>query len=262
MSWHCVPVSAGWSSDCTSPSPEQIQSYLSSKIPLHARCSRPDGPECLSGTMCAPSTPRPGPDELTLSPPDSLASPGPTQASAKAPRINAGSGPGSHTSFARYHPDTSCWKTSSDLLPVEDWPSFVGRWPRWGMIVRGECLIAPPWEPVTAAKECLFSGIWPTPLATDFSGAWKQASGSLHLTGQARVWHLTGKSLCHYSLLDQEQIGIVSRVRGGRLSPLFVEWLMGFPRRWSLPDATVSGHWATQCRHLLQQWLGESSRVA
>lgn len=51
MSWHCVPESAGWSSDCTSPSPEQIQSYLSSKTNSAAACSLRAGQASRSGTM-------------------------------------------------------------------------------------------------------------------------------------------------------------------------------------------------------------------
>lgn len=214
MSWHCVPASAGWSSDCTSPSPEQIQSYLSSKTPGAEGYSPPVGQACPSGMTSSVLTRSPGADKSTCSPQDSPASPGRSRASVKAPLTSVGSGPRLRQSFALWDRGGSCWKTSQLSLLEEDCPSSQLTWPRWGSLRSGECFPAPPWVPAIAGSGslcwptpkasncdkggrprandrgdlCASAQGWRTPTANDSKGSAVYANGELKLTGQARDW--------------------------------------------------------------------------
>ena len=162
MSWVYVPASAGWSSDCTSPSLEQIQSFLSSKISSADPFFSDAGQAPLFGTTSSPLTGDHGDASSMCSRGDSPVSPGRSPESGKALRTNAGSSPKSARSFARWNPSSSSWRTFQLSLMEEDLPLFSGRWPSSGMMRSGECSAANNWEPLTSASE--FSS-WPTPKA-------------------------------------------------------------------------------------------------
>lgn len=53
-------------------------------------------------------------------------------------------------SFARFDPVSSSWKIPHFLFQ-EGWDEYSETWPRWGMMVRGECFQLPPWERGTGA---------------------------------------------------------------------------------------------------------------
>ena len=53
-------------------------------------------------------------------------------------------------SFAKYDPVSCLWKIPHFLFQ-EDWDTYSATWPRWGMMVRGECYPLPPWERDTGA---------------------------------------------------------------------------------------------------------------
>jgi hypothetical protein len=156
----------------------------------------------------------------TLSP--SISSAGATPASPSATRervraslIRATSGQRLPGAFATYAPDSSCWKTSQGTLP---WASgtYSGTWPRSGMMRGGTVSRLPPSAPRTYATACsLWRGdLLPTPVAQDAKnatlppsqGKWDSVPGYLIRSGHS-----------------------------GRLSPRFVEWMMGYPLGWTAP---------------------------
>ena len=67
-------------------------------------------------------------------------------------------------SFAKYDPVSCLWKIPHFLFQ-EDWATFSQTWPRWGMMVHGECYQLPPWvqdTDATAFGELSDDGIEPT----------------------------------------------------------------------------------------------------
>lgn len=82
-------------------------------------------------------------------------------------------------SFAKFDPVSYSWRIPLFLFAGE-LSRYSGKWPRWGMMVRGECYPLPTWEAVinaTAFGERSADGIeeppaaesapWPTPRAND-----------------------------------------------------------------------------------------------
>jgi len=166
MSWVYVPASADWSSDCTSPSRVQIQSYLSSRTNSVSLCSNDDGQESQSGPMFLPLTDAPGAASSMSSLQDSPASRGRLQATKRGRKTRDGSGRESWTIFATLDPHSSSWRTSqASLFPELD--TFSRTWPRWGMMQSGACSPASNWAPVTFESE---SSSWPTPVACSSGG--------------------------------------------------------------------------------------------
>jgi DNA (cytosine-5)-methyltransferase 1 len=53
-------------------------------------------------------------------------------------------------SFAKFYPDTYSWKIPHFLFQG-DWNTYSQTWPRYGMMVRGECYQLPPWARDTGA---------------------------------------------------------------------------------------------------------------
>lgn len=90
---------------------------------------------------------------------------------------------------------------------------------------------------------------WPTPTARD----WK--SGKSNITANARP---LSEVVERCGPQAPTPSGATSMQRSGRLNSRFVEWLMGFPADWSRNENSDLWRWATLCRHLLPQWLGES----
>ena len=66
-------------------------------------------------------------------------------------------------SFARYSQDLSSWKTHQFSL-LGDLEGFSETWPRWGLMLGGECFQQRMLEHDTSANA---SGFWPTPCKTD-----------------------------------------------------------------------------------------------
>ena len=83
-------------------------------------------------------------------------------------------------SFAKFDPATYSWKIPRFLFQG-DWATFSPTWPRYGMMVRGECYPLQPWVAdtgVTAFGELSGDGIedgavsapWPTPTCAGLDG--------------------------------------------------------------------------------------------
>lgn len=95
------------------------------------------------------------------------------------------SGPTLRAPLAYYDPDSSCWKTSQGMWPL-DWPTLSESCPTSGMTRRGLLFALPTPAPRTYAPDC--SSLLPTPEAKlsdsgpDYARATRQGSGGDDLT--------------------------------------------------------------------------------
>lgn len=115
-------------------------------------------------------------------------------------------------SLAWFDQSESSWKTYQQSL-VSDWEPYSETWPRWGMTVDGVAyghLMSERNITETVGSH------WPTPTTRD----WKDSS--------PKEWQMENSK----GLLGREiHKGIPNT--GGVLSPMWVEWLMGFPVGWT-----------------------------
>jgi hypothetical protein len=131
----------------------------------------------------------------------------------------AGSGVKWHGSFAKYDRDSSSWKTAQCSL-LGDSDEFSETWPRWGLMLDGECWEDTTSEPPTVENE---SGFLPTP----------RASVGTHGICWARA--KTGE---HRSQLE-DFLGWLSLNHGGQVvsgrtvNSDFQDWLMAWPTQWT-----------------------------
>ena len=107
--------------------------------------------------------------------------------------------------LARYDPSTSLWRTAQCSL-LEDLEQCLETWPRWGSMRNGECYPQPMLAQITSEIE---SGWWPTPTAHDAKDSGTAPSEGLR------------KSPC------------LAFKAGGKLNPMWVEWLIGWPLGWT-----------------------------
>lgn len=79
-------------------------------------------------------------------------------------------------SFAKYDHSSSSWRTRQCSL-IEGLDEFSETWPRWGLMLDGECLDLTTWAPTTAAKGV---GSWPTPChgSSRWGGTFQEVGGS------------------------------------------------------------------------------------
>ena len=155
-------------------------------------------------------------------------------------------------SFARWSPDSSSWKTRQCSL-IEGLGLFSETWPRWGSMRSGVC-----WERTTSehhTKE-IGSGSWPTP-TKEF---WGRGEGSIkqmrtlvdnQVLTREEAEQMTGGSLTPHRMQawptptkhNAKECASPSEYKrntptladqvGGHLSPMWVEWLMGWPMGWT-----------------------------
>jgi hypothetical protein len=139
-------------------------------------------------------------------------------------------------SFAKFAPDSSTWKTAQCSL-LEGSDEFSQIWPRWGLMADGECYQQKEVAPIIDASEF---GLWPTPTASD-TGARKKryAQGGMPLSLAARTYPtptandaIKRGDLRHY---PQYLVGAAQLLDSDAspLNPDWVEWLMGWPFRWT-----------------------------
>jgi hypothetical protein len=102
----------------------------------------------------------------------------------------------SPVSFASFDPITSSWRTSQVCL-LEEWAKFSETWPQAGSMRSGTCYRLPPSAPRTYERA---SGFWPTPVASERKRMSPYSRG-----GHSLMFAL-----------------------GGRPSPEFLDWMMGF----------------------------------
>jgi hypothetical protein len=172
-----------------------------------------------------------------------------------------------HASFAKYDPDLSLWKTPQCSL-LGDLEEFSETWPQWGLMRNGEC-----WEQRTLAQTIrgTESGLWPTPRALEIDESYEgyidrmKRSGNPKNVGKTRPQNLTmavkmlPTPTCHnskegaYPAELTRNTPTLATHAGGKLNPMWVEWLMGWPLGWTdLKPLEMDKS------HCVQQQLGES----
>jgi hypothetical protein len=124
-------------------------------------------------------------------------------------------------SFAKYDPDTSSWRTSQPLL-TGDLERFSGTWPGSGMMRNGRVYRRASSVPRSADGGY---SLLPTPTA-------KMEARNATSSRQPGSAHHGGTTLTDWIWLNEGR---------GLPSPTFVEWIMGYPERW-----TDLGRLATQ----------------
>jgi hypothetical protein len=110
----------------------------------------------------------------------------------------------------------SFWKTWQPLGPAakNEWSK---NWPRSGMTVAGTCYPLTTWERRTSETDG--SSLLPTPSASSYGTNKGGAAGRV------------GK--------ERPSLQTMAKRAGGKLDPRFVEWMMGYPKTW-----TVCEPWA------------------
>ncbi len=281
MSWHYLQgqEAAFWEGNCLDGAPSALLRLIPTpaKSCLHDR--RTDVlADSRSGMTCGPLTENHGKAESISSAEDSLARTSAQLAKGpESPELDPVCGPKWHALSVRFDLVSCSWKTARSLFPEDlPWSSVI--LPRWGMMRAGEC-----WERNT--PELPISGIgfgsWPTPVA-DGDRTTNYAQGGTSLGWAVRnvptptvhgnynrkgASKTSGNGLatwvkqvltptCH----DRKGKSGAKRgkgatggpcltmVVGGTLSPMWVEWLMGWPIGWT--DCAVLE--TDKC----QQWLG------
>jgi len=152
-----------------------------------------------------------------------------------------------HGSFTKYDPSTSLWKTHQCSL-LGDLESFLETWPQWGLMRSGECWERQTLEQTTKGTE---SGLWPTPVASDITmrkskykqggtplsyavRMWPTPDANCGMRGTQANWMPTRPSgqPAQYTI-NQAVRDADPQITGGKLNPMWVEWLMGWPLGWT-----------------------------
>jgi hypothetical protein len=130
------------------------------------------------------------------------------QTGPESPDLKADYGERWRASFAKLAPDMSSWKIAQ-LSLFEDWEEFSQIWPRWGLMLDGECFPQPMLEHDTSVSGYGFSEIVGTPIRTPRSRSKDFGEG---------------RAPNPYELCKQD---------GGLPKPEWVENLMGWPIGWT-----------------------------
>jgi hypothetical protein len=124
-------------------------------------------------------------------------------------------------SFTRYSPDSCSWKTHQFSL-LEGLEEFLGTWPQWGLMRGGECWEQQTLEQTIRGTESGFVGqTFPTPDASC-----GQRGTQPHWTPKRKSGHQAQYTI-NQAVRDLEQSS------GGKLNPVWLEWVMGWPMHWT-----------------------------
>ena len=172
--------------------------------------------------------------------------------------------------LARYDQDTHSLRTVQCSL-IEDSEQSLQTWPNWGLMRNGECWEQPILEQTTKGTEfgSLPNGVdffhtpnttgldggsnsrkalkkrlenWPTPTAhnakeTNAPSEYKRDTPSLTATIHNRMWGTPKSQDSRHALRDRGKGNLGEQVsglhNGGKLNPLWTEWLMGWPIGWT-----------------------------
>ena len=188
--------------------------------------------------------------DLTLYVADTLASPFQQQANETAQTTHDTYGLGSERPLANYDQNTQSWKMYEATL-LSDFPPFLETWPASGMTRNGKLFPLPQSAHHIEETELLS---WPTPRVTgsgeDISIVQERFKNGLkyksRLEEAVALWPtMTANgmgSTGHRELLSKrvssgditpDEKRQMSAGNGGRLNPMWVEWLMGFPLGWT-----------------------------
>jgi hypothetical protein len=152
-----------------------------------------------------------------------------------------------HGSFTKYDPDSCSWRTHQCSL-LEDLESFSETWPRWGLMQDGECWEQSMLVPRTSVTASGFvpnnEDFFHTPNCTGMDGG---SNSRRALKRRKEMWttpvasdHAARRPTANWAGTDlPSQVWVESGGRENpnlppaRLSPNWVEWLMGWPIGWT-----------------------------
>ena len=167
-----------------------------------------------------------------------------------------------HGLLARFDPDSHLWRTVQCSL-LEDLNESLQTLPQWGMTVGGELYLLPTLVQSTNEKE---SGLSLVPTPTSSTGGANHNSpttlagkrytmnlaGFVQLNPIRQMWGTPKEQDSRHALWDRGKSNLGEQVsglhNGGKLSPLWTEWLMGWPIGWTdlKPLGTDKSHCAPQ----------------
>jgi len=167
-----------------------------------------------------------------------------------------------HGLLARFDQDSHLWRTVQCSL-LEDLNESLQTLPQWGMTVGGELYLLPTLVQTIDENEF---GLWLTPTATNISGRsqesmeyrikWRESSGrktvppgnlaeQVMMSGEIpcvdmkkpTMWGTPKAQDSRHALRDRGKGNLGEQVsglhNGGKLNPLWTEWLMGWPIGWT-----------------------------
>jgi hypothetical protein len=177
-------------------------------------------------------------------------------------------------SFVKYDPNLHLWRTHQCSL-LGDLEQFSKTWPQWGLMRDGEC-----WEQQTLAQTISATAFglllnpmenqspppprWTTPTAhmsKESNSPSEHRRNTPTLTAQVNWPTPRTAGMCggtgSWDLLKKnttiEEARAMGAGNGGKLNPMWVEWLMGWPVGWTdLKPLEMDKS------HCVQQPLGES----
>jgi hypothetical protein len=139
--------------------------------------------------------------------------------------------------------------------------------PRWGMMLNGECYPQPKLGQTISENVCGSSQKWPTPDANcgqrgsqpNWTPTRKSGHPAQYTINQAVRDSLFPTPTCHkskegaYPAEYKRKTPSLATHAGGKLNPMWVEWLMGWPLGW-----TDLKPLETDKSHCVQQLLGQN----
>jgi hypothetical protein len=150
-------------------------------------------------------------------------------------------------SFTKYDPDLRLWKTHQCSL-LGDLELFSETWPQWGLMRDGECWEQRTLEQTTRGIESgLSEQTWPTPdancgkrgsqpnwMPTRKSG--QHAQYTINQAVRDRMFPTPtahNAKECNSPSEKNRNTPTLATHAGGKLNPMWVEWLMGWPLGWT-----------------------------
>jgi len=137
-------------------------------------------------------------------------------------------------SLAKLDLDTLLWKIPQCSL-LEDLEQSLEIWPKWGSMRNGECFPQPMLERTTKESEFGFvpnnETFFHTPCTTGIDGG---SNSRKALKKRKAEWPtpLSSEHKGNQKIRENRQNGLTALV-GGRLNPMWVEWLMGWHLGWT-----------------------------
>jgi len=189
--------------------------------------------------------------DLTLFAVDILASPSPQLAIETAQTTLDISGLGLETPLAHYDQSTQSWRMSEDTSLWGEY-KLLENLPQSGMTQSGVLYQQPAWVRLIDENASL---LWPTPTTQEIehpSAIWNYkgrrvahngSTHSINLADAVQKWntpqahdakHLYSKPKASgQQMLSNQIYKNDPTTAGGKLNPMWVEWLMGFPSGWT-----------------------------
>ena len=146
-------------------------------------------------------------------------------------------------SFTKYDPDMRLWKTHQCSL-LGDLEPFLETWPQWGLMRDGEC-----WEQLTLEQtirgtESGLSEMWPTPRSCSALAATITPESAWNEKRNPNLETIVGRRVFPTPTSHNSKEGAypaeytrktpsLATHAGGKLNPMWVEWLMGWLLGWT-----------------------------